>query len=273
MGSGYPFDQRLVTHISRGLDGDFIVARANEIMSLIRSKGGKTAQSRWLWYQQHQKEIFRDIAFFHGHDKDEIAAQNLLFEQLKLEVQGKPLDFIQVSKYKDEIHGEALLAGHGSEEKALSWLQEERKKRIDFANVPDLDFAQEYLRAWGLAEKELSFSIFNRSKASSSQVSESFDTIWGTISQIEIATSIPNWTQRNGYKGDNFEVDNVSENSITFNVPNAKYKQVVPKRDFVALWKIWSGYKAGTIKRHELRSLSRYTKYIISVFKHLEDHN
>jgi len=58
--------------------------------------------------------------------------------------------------------------------------------------------------------------------------------------------------------------------SISVDAPNAMAMQVVPRKDFETIWKIWIDYKSQKVKRYELGDMTRFSKYIISIFHWLE---
>ena len=75
------------------------------------------------------------------------------------------------------------------------------------------------------------------------------------------------------YKGNEekkFEVVDITEESITIKSPTAIHPLKVPKNDFCKLAIVWIDYKYGYIQRHELRSKSRYSDYIIGILHWLD---
>ena len=79
-------------------------------------------------------------------------------------------------------------------------------------------------------------------------------------------TIIENWTVDNGYIGDDFVVEGISGNAVSVVVPNAINPQSIPIKDFELVFHEWDGYLSGSVKRHEIRDKTRYSKYIISIF-------
>ncbi|MGD0707387.1 MAG: hypothetical protein ABSA51_02925 [Anaerolineaceae bacterium] len=99
-----------------------------------------------------------------------------------------------------------------------------------------------------------------------------FETVWAYLqANLEAGTIIRNWTLMHGYLGDTMKVVAVRGNSIEIEAPNAENIQVVPKEDFEKLWDVWSDYKSRTLKRNELRELTRFSKYIISILHWYEN--
>jgi len=65
-------------------------------------------------------------------------------------------------------------------------------------------------------------------------------------------------------------IDRLNSNSISVDAPNAMAMQVVPRKDFETIWKIWIDYKSQKVKRYELGDMTRFSKYIISIFHWFE---
>jgi len=82
---------------------------------------------------------------------------------------------------------------------------------------------------------------------------------------------IKNWTAANGYLGDEFSIVFISNKSILVSTPSAKFDQNVPREDLRKVWEIWPKYKSGEIQRQALTPLTRYSKYVISIFRWLEN--
>jgi hypothetical protein len=101
----------------------------------------------------------------------------------------------------------------------------------------------------------------------------SFENIWQEILRnLKPGMIIKNWTVLKGYFGDDMTVAEVVKNRIIIGAPNAQHLQSIPKSDFLAVWKIWPDYNSRKIERHEIRDITRFSKYIISVFHWLEKH-
>ena len=93
-----------------------------------------------------------------------------------------------------------------------------------------------------------------------------FRAVWqGMQTVLKPGTEIKNWTAFHSYLGDTMTVVDVREKSISVDTPKAKDIQVVPKEDFERVWEVWSDYKAQKVKRYELRDMTFYSKYIISI--------
>ena len=102
-----------------------------------------------------------------------------------------------------------------------------------------------------------------------------FTTTWNYIqNNLTIGMTIDNWTKNQLYLGDQFEISNVSHTQIDINTPGAKNIQHVPQIDFQVVYNIWKQYIGCTYSRSDIRdSITRYSKYIISIFKWVENSN
>ena len=103
----------------------------------------------------------------------------------------------------------------------------------------------------------------------------SFVDTWNYIQKKLIADQIiDNWTYNKGYLGNQFSILRVAANAVHVNTPDAINIQQVPRNDFHGVYNIWDQYKAGTYLRHRIRdNITRYSKYIISIFRWIEVNN
>lgn len=93
-----------------------------------------------------------------------------------------------------------------------------------------------------------------------------FSPIWNDlITRLKPGMEIRNWTVLKGYLGDTMTIEDVRRSSISVDAPGAEYIQEVPREDFESVWKLWQGYKDEKVRRIELRDITRYSKYIISI--------
>jgi hypothetical protein len=98
-----------------------------------------------------------------------------------------------------------------------------------------------------------------------------FDTIWQTIStSLKPGMFIRNWTQLKGYLGDEMKVVEVSRGKVVIEAPNAKNLISVPREDFQRVWQVWLAYKGGRMQRQEIREMTFFSKYIISILHWIE---
>jgi len=93
-----------------------------------------------------------------------------------------------------------------------------------------------------------------------------FESIWKNLQRrLEVGTVVKNWTAFSGDLGDSMTVTNIDETSIEIEAPKAMNLQNVPRGDFEKVWEVWKDYKAQKVKRYELRDMTRFSKYIISL--------
>ncbi len=98
-----------------------------------------------------------------------------------------------------------------------------------------------------------------------------FDSVWTKLQSIlQPHTVIPNWTADHGYFHGSMIIIDVDDDFIKVKSPNAQELQHVRKQDFEAIWKIWAEYKNGKYRRGNMTELTRYSKYVISIFHWLE---
>ena len=96
-------------------------------------------------------------------------------------------------------------------------------------------------------------------------------TIWTTLqARLIKGQAIQNWTVPKGYLGDNFWIEEVTERRVIAYSPNAKNLISVPRADFERFCDVWPAYRNGRIQRQETTDITRFSKYIISIFHWLE---
>jgi hypothetical protein len=94
---------------------------------------------------------------------------------------------------------------------------------------------------------------------------------WNSIqNSLDPGAQVKNWTAAKGYLGDVFTIVQVSPAHVVVSSPEAKNQQSVPKQDFQKLHGVWPGYCAGSVQRQEIRDMTRFSKYIISILHHIE---
>ena len=102
----------------------------------------------------------------------------------------------------------------------------------------------------------------------------SFTAQWkGIKDNLEPELGIKNWTAKKGYLGDSFTISAVDLNSITAHSPGAKKPQVIPRGDFEAVALLWQGYCSGEVQRQDIRDVTRFSKYIISILHFIQGSN
>ena len=95
----------------------------------------------------------------------------------------------------------------------------------------------------------------------------SFDEVWKFIrANLKPGDTIKNWTAYKGYLGDVMTINSIHPDHIYVDSPNAATTQKVPRDDFEAFWKVWQDYKSERVRRGDLVDVTRYSKYIISIF-------
>lgn len=99
-----------------------------------------------------------------------------------------------------------------------------------------------------------------------------FPGFWSDLqARLEVGVTIKNWTSAKGYLGDQFKIMAVTVNGVEIDSPKAKNLQYIQKGDFEVMYSNWDAYCSGKLQRQELRDLTRFSKYTMSIIKHLED--
>jgi hypothetical protein len=102
----------------------------------------------------------------------------------------------------------------------------------------------------------------------------SFTHTWSFIqSNLKPGENIDNQTFLKGRFGENFTVDFIDPNNVHIVVASTQTIQQIPRVDFDKIYKVWDQYKTGTYRRQMIRFLTRYSKYIISIFYWIEMKN
>jgi len=97
-----------------------------------------------------------------------------------------------------------------------------------------------------------------------------FPQFWNNLQErLKAEDEIENWTVYSGYLGDRFKVISVSGTEVIVKPPNAKNCQRVSKEDFKITFDNWEAYYSGELRRPALRDMTRFSKYTISIIKHL----
>ena len=99
-----------------------------------------------------------------------------------------------------------------------------------------------------------------------------FGGLWQQIQRdINAGDLITNWTQHSELVGDEFNICAVDARFIEIDSPGAKNSQRVPKDDLAAVYELWDDYIAGQVQRSEIRELTRFSKYIVSILHHISN--
>ena len=96
------------------------------------------------------------------------------------------------------------------------------------------------------------------------------DTLGALLATLTTGTEIPNWSVASGLRGNIFHIVSVSLTQVIVETPNARHLQKIPMKDFAAVYELWSGYIEGTVTRSKIVNVTRYSKYIISIYHWLE---
>lgn len=98
-----------------------------------------------------------------------------------------------------------------------------------------------------------------------------FSSTWAAV-RVELAagTPIDNWTVLRGQLGDSFVVTRVDADCVEVDSPGARTLQRIPMNDFERVYELWGGYLDRRVQRQEIRDVTRYSTYIISIFHWLE---
>lgn len=98
-----------------------------------------------------------------------------------------------------------------------------------------------------------------------------FELVWAKLqSKLKPRLSIPNWTIDHGFFRGSMTILEIDDAFVKVDSPNAKHIQNVRKQDFEEVWGIWTDYKNGKFRRGNMTELTRYSKYVISIFHWLE---
>lgn len=97
-----------------------------------------------------------------------------------------------------------------------------------------------------------------------------FPSLWKQIQgRLSAGLAIKNWTTQKGYLGDSFTIVAITPDRITVDSPRAENLQAIPRRDFEAVEALWKGYCLGSVQRKDIRDLTRFSKYIISILHYV----
>jgi len=104
------------------------------------------------------------------------------------------------------------------------------------------------------------------------KIENNFEQQWEKISLIlHEGLRINNWGASQGYTGRYFIIHEIKNEFIAINSPSAKTLQVIPKGDFLEVWKVWTKYLNNIIPRFFIRDeITRYSSYIISIFHYIK---
>lgn len=98
-----------------------------------------------------------------------------------------------------------------------------------------------------------------------------FPDTWRSL-QAELAPGqmVDNWSANRGDLGDSFTVVSVTPRGVKVDTPGAQMIQSISVAQFEKVYDLWPSYRVGSTPRHEVRDVTRFSKYIISIFRWLE---
>lgn len=100
---------------------------------------------------------------------------------------------------------------------------------------------------------------------------QDFEALWSQLQRdVGGGDTIRNWTRDKGYIGDGFVIHTVKAGLIEVDPPGAENLQRIPREDFTKVYRHWEDYNAGHTLRSQIRDITRFSKYIISIFHHIE---
>lgn len=92
--------------------------------------------------------------------------------------------------------------------------------------------------------------------------------LWSRIVDCLRRTSeIRYWSVAGRTRASSFRILNVNDFYVEVQ-PESGGVQRIPRRDFELVLEVWDGYKSGRVKRCQLRDLTRFSSYIISIIHH-----
>lgn len=101
-----------------------------------------------------------------------------------------------------------------------------------------------------------------------------FQEFWSLLqSRLKNGTEVPNWTAARGLLGDAFRVTSVMPRQVTVETAGAEHTQKISSSDFKAVYDVWSSYCEGSVRREQIRDMTRYSKYVISILHWLREQN
>src|SRR5690606_28530966 len=101
-----------------------------------------------------------------------------------------------------------------------------------------------------------------------------FATAWAALqSRLRPGMTIQNWTAHKGPTGEPFEIVAVEADVVVVRPEQAQGNQRVKRSDFNVVYDHWDGYLGGEVQRQALIPLTRNSKYVISIWRWLQEHS
>ena len=98
----------------------------------------------------------------------------------------------------------------------------------------------------------------------------SFEVVWEQIQRvIAPGDTIRNWSRYSGYLGNDFTIHAVGASFIEVDSPGAATIQHVRREEFARVYERWDDYNEGIVLRSELRGITRFSTYVISILHHV----
>jgi len=98
-----------------------------------------------------------------------------------------------------------------------------------------------------------------------------FADMWAALqTQLAQGATIQNWTAYSGEIGEPFTIEEVSSEKITVRPEGAKLSQSVRRKDLEVVYERWEDYVKGAFPREGFNSLTRVSKYAISILHWLQ---
>ena len=89
--------------------------------------------------------------------------------------------------------------------------------------------------------------------------------------EISVGDTIRNWSQHTGYLSGVFTICAVESEFVQVEPLNAINRQHIRREEFAKVYEHWGAYKSGRLPRYELRDITRFSTYVISILHHLID--
>jgi hypothetical protein len=114
-------------------------------------------------------------------------------------------------------------------------------------------------------------SPVSRTSGRSATGGATFASVWSEMqARLGVRVKIPNWTRDSGFRGEGFTVVEVSQSLVRVDPTGAQGPVAVPRAEFEKVFAMWGQYRSNGLSRQELTDLTRFSKYIISIFRWLE---
>lgn len=104
------------------------------------------------------------------------------------------------------------------------------------------------------------------------QENKEFENFWKLVQESLVPKqTIQNWSNANGYLGNEFAIHSIDSNGITVLTIEENRERHIEKSEFQQIFQLWDEYCKGNIKRYELRNININTTYIISIIHFVEN--